>query len=140
MSRIGVDDLEVSDIISPIGKMKQLLAITKAISDPTRIRILLILGRGPLCVCQIRAVLGRAMSTISKHMAVLSRAGLVLAMRQGKWVYYRVNPRPSRPAKAAIDWLARYASSKDLVCMDAERLQIVLSLDRDQLCPKRHRG
>lgn len=139
MSRLRVDNRAVFGIISPIGKMNQVVAITKALSDSTRIRILLMLRFGPLCVCQIRAVLGLAMSTISKHMAVLSRTGLVVAKRQGKWVYYRHNPNASGPAKAAIDWLVRYAAGEDVVCRDLERLEVVLSMDRDQLCPKRHR-
>lgn len=60
----------------------------KAIAHPARLRVLAMLRRGPLCVCQITAVLDLAASTVSGHLLDLRRGGLVTEDRQGKWVYY----------------------------------------------------
>ncbi|GIW77819.1 MAG: hypothetical protein KatS3mg104_2882 [Phycisphaerae bacterium] len=52
---------------------KPFLNITKALSDETRVRALLALREGELCLCQIIEMLGMAPSTVSKHMDLLSR-------------------------------------------------------------------
>jgi len=66
------------------------IGLAKAISDPSRVRILKMLERGELCVCQITDALGLAQSTVSKHLAQLRQAGLVCDRKQGLWVYYRL--------------------------------------------------
>ncbi len=67
--------------------------VAKAVADPSRVRILKLLEGGELCVCQITTVLGLAAATISKHLAALKVAGLLLQRRDGKWVYYRLAER-----------------------------------------------
>lgn len=73
-------------------------SIALALSHPTRLRILLILRDGPLCVCQLTSALGGATSTISSHLADLRRAGLVEENRRGKFVSYSlVRSGPALP-------------------------------------------
>ena len=55
--------------------MRDFMAITKALSDPNRVRILLALRDGELCVCQITELFGFAPSTVSKHLSILHGAG-----------------------------------------------------------------
>ena len=70
--------------------MRSFIAITSALSDPNRVRVLMALHkRGELCVCQIVELLGLAPSTVSKHLFILKSAGLVDARKQGRWMYYR---------------------------------------------------
>ena len=76
--------------------MREFMAITKALSDPTRVRILLALRRGELCVCQITELFGLAPSTVSKHLSMLHHAGLILSRKSERWVYYRL-PDKSAP-------------------------------------------
>lgn len=71
--------------------MRQFQAALKAVADPTRTRILKLLERGELCVCQIQAVLGLAPSTVSKHLALLKAAGLLDDRRDGRWIHYRLS-------------------------------------------------
>ena len=54
--------------------MRDFMAITKALADENRVRILLALRQGESCVCQIVELLGLATSTISKHMSILKQA------------------------------------------------------------------
>ncbi len=64
--------------------------ILKALSEPIRLRIMVLLTRGELCVCDLIEVLNLPQSTISRHVGRLRQAGLVQDRRNGKWVYYRL--------------------------------------------------
>lgn len=75
--------------------MEELLKIFKALSDPNRIRIIKMLEEHDLCVCEISAILKLANSTVSKHLSILSSAGLIYGDKQGKWVYYKLAKAPS---------------------------------------------
>lgn len=70
--------------------MRDFIAITKAISDETRVRILKLLEQGELCVCELMEVLGMGQSTVSKHLGILHTAGLVVRRKAGTWSYYRL--------------------------------------------------
>ena len=74
--------------------MRDFMNITKALADETRVRILMALRDGELCVCQITELFGMAPSTISKHLSILFQAGLVESRKTERWVYY-----VSRPGK-----------------------------------------
>lgn len=65
--------------------------IFKALSDKSRIRIMKMLQNKKLCVCEIRAVLGLANSTVSQHLSILKDSGLILDEKDGKWVNYMIN-------------------------------------------------
>jgi ArsR family transcriptional regulator len=62
----------------------------KALADPTRLRLIHLLGDDELCVCSCVAVLNTNQPKISRHLAYLRRAGLVTARRDGKWTHYRL--------------------------------------------------
>ena len=59
-----------------------------ALSDPTRLRIIGMLGTGERCVCELMAELDAAQSRLSFHLRVLKEAGLVSSRREGQWMYY----------------------------------------------------
>ncbi|WP_439860233.1 metalloregulator ArsR/SmtB family transcription factor [Pseudomonas sp. MBLB4136] len=68
-------------------------ALFKSLADDTRARLmLLILGEGELCVCELTCALGESQPKISRHLAQLRSAGLLADRRQGQWVYYRLHP------------------------------------------------
>ncbi len=79
----------VADPLLPEG----LPAFLKLVAEPNRLRILALLTRGELCVCDIEAAVGLPQNLVSHHLSVLRRAGLVLDRREGKWVYYRIEPQ-----------------------------------------------
>lgn len=70
--------------------MKSDAVIFKALADETRLRILLLLLDGELCVCEIIAALELPQSTVSRHLAYLKRTGWVRDRKQGVWMYYRL--------------------------------------------------
>jgi len=62
----------------------------RALSDETRLRILVLLGDGERCQCQIKDALGAGQPLLSFHLKTLRNAGLIHARRKGRWVFYRV--------------------------------------------------
>ncbi|NNE42642.1 MAG: metalloregulator ArsR/SmtB family transcription factor [Gemmatimonadetes bacterium] len=72
--------------------METILKTLKATADGSRLRLLRVLGRGAFSVAELTEVLGVSQSTVSKHLKVLSDAGLVTARRTGTWAYYSLQP------------------------------------------------
>lgn len=67
--------------------------VFKSLADETRVRATLLIVRlGELCVCELMCALDDSQPKISRHLAQLRSAGLLLDRRQGQWVYYRLNP------------------------------------------------
>jgi DNA-binding transcriptional ArsR family regulator len=64
--------------------------ILKALADPTRLRIVLLLSRRELCVCELMFILGMEQSRISHHMRILREAGIAEDVRDGRWIIYRI--------------------------------------------------
>ena len=64
--------------------------VMKALAHPTRLFIVDELSRGERCVCELTEMIGADVSTVSKHLAVLKRAGVVLDEKQGQQVFYRL--------------------------------------------------
>ena len=71
--------------------MKELLNIFKALSEETRLKMLKIMGKGEICVCDLVSVLNVSQPKISFHLNVLKEAGLIKDRKQGKWVHYSIN-------------------------------------------------
>ena len=73
--------------------MLQPVQLFKILSDETRLAIVMLLREsGELCVCDICAATSESQPKISRHMAILREAGLVLDRREGKWIHYRLSP------------------------------------------------
>jgi len=115
--------------------VRELVHIGKALSDPHRVRALVFLGAGELCVCQIIEMLGLAPSTVSRHMAVLRRAGLVEVRKEGRWAYYRLPGRDApRYVRQALRWLHESLQGDGQVERDARRLEAVRGMRKERLC------
>lgn len=67
--------------------------IFKALADPTRLRIMLLLQVRELCVCELTYILGMEQSRVSHQMRILREAGLVEDLRRGRWMIYRIPAR-----------------------------------------------
>ena len=65
--------------------------IFKAMSDPCRMKILLLLREGELCVCEIMIGLDRPQSTTSHHLSILKDKGLIKERKDGRWSRYRLS-------------------------------------------------
>lgn len=82
-----------------------LAEIAGALGEPNRLRLLGMLVRGELCLCDLTAGIELVSSTVSNHMAVLKRAGLVESRKDGRWMHFRlVDLGAGTPAAAALAW------------------------------------
>ncbi len=63
-----------------------------ALSDETRLQIVAMLTHGDRCVCELMGSLEAAQSRLSFHLKTLKDAGLVTDRREGRWIYYSLNP------------------------------------------------
>jgi ArsR family transcriptional regulator len=76
-----------------------------AFSDPTRLRILHLLREGELCVGDLVTILEMPQPTVSRHLAYLRRASLVMTRKSGLWMYYRLAPAKSDFHRKLLDCL-----------------------------------
>jgi arsenate reductase/ArsR family transcriptional regulator len=114
--------------------MDQYLDITRALGDETRVRALLGLAGGELCVCQIIELLGLSPSTVSKHMSILQRAGLVERRKDGRWHYYRLAGEDAPPlARQALQWTLNAMRNEKIIVADAQAICCVRAKDREEL-------
>jgi ArsR family transcriptional regulator, arsenate/arsenite/antimonite-responsive transcriptional repressor len=106
----------------------------KSLSDPNRLRILKMLQTKSLCVCEITAILDLATSTVSKHLSILRDSGFIIEEKDGKWVNYMINPKPSDPRISSL------LSSLDFWIADEQSIisdkQKALSVDRNEVCAR----
>lgn len=120
--------------------MRDFMAITKALSDDNRVRVLLALRSTELCVCQIIELLDLAPSTISKHMSVLKQARLVECEKNGRWIYYRLmDGNAPVEAREAIELVLRNLSADPQIKSDAERLKDIVKRNPIEVC-RQQRG
>ena len=116
------------------------MAITRALSDSKRVRILLALRRHELCVCQITELFGLATSTVSKHLSVLQQAGLVSSRKTERWVYYRLAGNEAPVAvREAIAWVHQSLGETEEAAADARKLKLILKMDLGDICRRRCR-
>jgi ArsR family transcriptional regulator len=120
--------------------MRDVLDVTKAMADGNRLRVLMALTGGELCVCQIVELLQLAPSTVSKHMSILRQARLVESRKDGRWMHYRL-PDPDAPKAVgeAVAWVRRHLAQSPQTLQDARKLQEILAMDPEKLC-KRQNG
>ena len=115
--------------------MKQVLAIAKAMADSNRARVLMFLRAGELCVCQIMEMLDLAPSTVSAHLNVLHRAGLLESRKDGRWIYYRLaGPNASSRVRDGLRWLQKSLADDPQIAQDARKVKVVCRTSLQELC------
>lgn len=72
------------------GRLAARARVLKALAHPSRLMIVEELERRERCVCELKQMVGADLSTVSKHLAVLKRAGIVAGEKRGLQVYYRL--------------------------------------------------
>ena len=80
----------------------QLWGALSALADPVRLRIVWLLRQRERCVCHLTAELGLSQPTVSHHVSILRRAGLVLDRHDARWTYYRLAPEVAARLSAAV--------------------------------------
>ena len=78
-----------TDIVTNL-RFEERAKVVKAMAHPSRLLMIEELSRGERCVCELRDLVGHDISTVSKHLAVLKKAGIVEDDKRGKQIYYRL--------------------------------------------------
>jgi ArsR family transcriptional regulator len=85
--------------------LERAVRLFHALSDGTRLSILQRLRFGERCVCDMTDALDAAQSRLSFHLKVLKEAGLVTDRREGRWMYYTINPEGLAEVADVVDRL-----------------------------------
>ena len=114
--------------------MKEFIKVTKALSDPNRIKIIKLLQQKMMCVCELQAALRIAQPTVSKHLRILEEAGLVDFKKEGLWVNYFLADGKRSPYAASLLGNLRHWLADDPEIVELSKAALFLS--RDELCRK----
>ncbi|MCP4041803.1 MAG: metalloregulator ArsR/SmtB family transcription factor [Gammaproteobacteria bacterium] len=96
----------------------------RALNDPTRLRILVLLSENlELCVCDLTHTMDLAQPKISRHLATLREAGIVLDRREGQWIHYRIHPELPPWAFRVLDAIHDGCEGKNPYAADRNRLK-----------------
>jgi len=114
--------------------MEDFIKVMKALSDPARVKIIKMLQRKMMCVCEIREALQISQPSVSKHMKILEVAGLVEHKKNGLWVdYYLADGGKSPYASSLMGnlryWLEDESEIKELV-------KKLSDIRREEICCK----
>ena len=106
--------------------MEQVQKIFRTLSDPTRVRVLALLEQQELAVQELMDVLGMAQSRVSRHLAILREAGLLMDRREGTYVFYRFSAPRDGPWHEAWQLVRRELRDDPLHLGDSVALENVL--------------
>lgn len=111
--------------------MKELIRMARALSDSNRLRIIKLLEKRTMCVCELAAVIGIAQPSVSRHLKKLKAAGLVCDKQSGFWTdYYVCSPGARQPA-ALLRQILGFLEHEPQVRTDRRAAR---TIDRLRLC------
>jgi ArsR family transcriptional regulator len=125
-----------------IDIIKEFVAITKALSDINRVRAIMALRKGELCVCQIIELLGLAPSTVSKHMLILKQAKLVDSRKDGRWVYYKLAKKQDNKihVEKLVNLIVSMLENDEQIIADDTKLEKIMSIGIKIICEHQREG
>ena len=107
--------------------MRELVRISKAISDETRIRMLKLLLEKDICVCEMQEIFPLSQSQVSRNLKALTDAGFLKRWHEGKCVvYFADRENDNRYCRAILDAMIDSFNDDPLVCQDREKLKDVV--------------
>ena len=108
--------------IKELDIMEQLVIFFKALSEEMRLRMMMLLTQGELCVCDLMFVLDEPQSKVSRHLAYLKHSGLTNSKRVGVWMHYWLKDPVNDIHRIQLDFLKRQLSHLPQFRMDREKL------------------
>lgn len=123
-----------SNVLANVASLdvQPLARLFRALSDETRVRIVALLSHGELCVCHIESALDISQPNASRHLGVLRSAGVVVARREGSWIYYGLAEQKDEACHRVLQGIRAFAKRQTLR-NDLIRLRKVKG--PDAVCP-----
>ncbi len=103
--------------------MKDFSRTMHLLSDPTRLRILMVLTKKQLCVCQLMGVLGISQPLVSRNLMLLGGAGFLREKKQGKLIFYSLNRGMDPLRKKLVSLLKEALKSDTILAEDLRSLE-----------------
>lgn len=107
-----------------VNPLKKLVTVLRACAEETRLRILALLSHGDLTVSELVQTLGQSQPSVSRHLKLLTDAGLLSRHREGTWIFYGLSGVPD-VAQMTRQLIGRVANDDAVIARDRERLNAV---------------
>jgi ArsR family transcriptional regulator len=115
--------------------MTHLVQFAQALADETRCRIVHLILREPMCVCELADILRMPQSSLSSHLAVIKRSGMLDSERCEKWIYYRVAASHRRILQQLSEFFEVFPASDAVLKADAREARKRLAERGQSCCP-----
>ena len=96
--------------------------LLKALADETRLRLVVLLANGELCVCHLAEALKLSQPNISRHLGILRMSDVVETRRDGSWVYYRLAAQADSDCRRLLKGLVQSFGKRAVLRRDLARL------------------
>jgi ArsR family transcriptional regulator len=114
-----------------LADMKRIEDILKAFADRNRLRIVHLLSRKKMCVCELAFVLGITQPSVSRHLKKLKDAGIIADEPEGYWTNYRLKEQPGLVVESIMRCIQEESSKDEIFSRDLKR---ALQADRAVIC------
>lgn len=111
--------------------MEQLTQMYKALSENMRLRIVMLLTHGEICVCDLMAIFGESQSKVSRHLAYLKHSGFVKSRRVGTWMHYSLKEPLNSTIDSQINFMKQQFSQLAIFKDDEQKLD---DMKKQNLC------
>ena len=113
--------------------MRELIAIARALCDPTRIRVMAALRNGELCVCELVDALEISQSSLSSHLQICREVGVVSTRKESRWIYYSLSAHYAPLIESIFSELQTLGKDEQLR-QDVRRLKRRLQMRKGGRC------
>ena len=107
-----------------VASVDGIVTMLRAAGDPTRLRLLLLLREAELTVSELTEIVGQSQPRVSRHLKLLSEAGMIDRFKEGSWVFYRASDRGD-PARLTAVLAELTAQSSSVLATDFKHLASV---------------
>ena len=105
--------------------MDRLVQYFRALSEEVRLRIIMLLTHGELCVCDIMEILDEPQSKVSRHLSYLKNSGLITARRVGVWMHYALSEERDETLDAQISFMRERLSQLPGFTDDMAKMEVL---------------
>ena len=96
----------------------------KTLGDENRLRIINLLRKEELCVCEIEAILNTTQSNVSRHLTRLRNEEIVIFEKKSQWTYYEIDPKFIEDNKLLYEYLIAKMDQNNKLIKDLEKLSL----------------
>jgi ArsR family transcriptional regulator len=115
--------------------MKNIVAFAQALADETRWRIVQLILDAPMCVCELADILKMPQSSVSSHVQVIKKAGMLDSERCEKWIYYRVTANHRHLLQTLAEFFEVFPANDAVLKADARNAAKRLAERDGSCCP-----